>query len=1049
MGCCFSKELNSKNEKMSLLQKSTEEEFSENGISKTLTSILENMEGKELYVIQEKICGEAATCNNSMESVKYPSGHCVGIAEGGHITSRSFNVHQYNMKRALNRYDSLQECELTEGTVDGEKLTENSNSDVQCVNNADGHHINSNSETGSTVAGKRWCSCENTSTSCVPVALSQGNFFPKALSTYTVKDNLDMGKCLLAQDEAETSKSNCSVIGSSSVDRETAASTFAYLDIDRHDKCNRDEFYSICVVDDLGTELEEGQDIVYGGCASDVKKSAVQEMYSMTCPVESGKQFVVQKPAQIPVDFSVQKDACSSITEDSIFMPKNEIEIKSSIELVIGDHRLNTDSIAADVLRAQAHGEELTKNRTQEMDMLDSSRIFVNESLSENNNSPTPVHLEKDIQYSVQLKSRRNTCSSTFSNENNCDAEAVKSESNENQNTKEENMSLGNSKFSSEFEKTAGDFLFVSENNTENLSQGNRQDLESQQNFTGNTNEFWTVSASIDKKTPNFSEQRNLELLLKYDVSHLETFCYHGNLAEGPIKMLPTSNSVAFEAEISHVSEFSSYEGGSYIRAARHNLTQIDNIPSYMSGLRRGSWGSENTTFFSDPLNVNEYERIQNENCLEVQLPPNLLKKDSKTSQYSSSFNEENSCCVSLAHSEASEMDLNDKHCELWEKCTFHRLEDQLSAGTDSHNLIATVEEPVNGLKCGKHHEKTHSEMEAKPNSENAIVCESCVLNSSNVLMQKHSKTSNVQKRAVILEEALSILQIDRANSQLEIERLPASVDENYARSVKAETDYTETSTRSRGGNSGFYKNSSSPEQSVLETVCPLTPLISEVSTPYADRLTENTKESAPQNCQHKFEIECASRTNPKDTVTCTDAGGICIDPSQVDKYAATPSYEISPASVNDQESDQGSAKHVLDLMEDILKESDNTHKMDIRDFHDDPLCQSAPLSKLFPAAKFTDDQEYLMGYLWINSSSNKTTNSCTTSETVQNEAGDLPIPPIAIGGYPYQLLVQQSSDIWGWQDQDEMCWKVPVSSQPHPVVGECWELWVHTGSSL
>uniref|UniRef100_A0A670JA28 Uncharacterized protein n=1 Tax=Podarcis muralis TaxID=64176 RepID=A0A670JA28_PODMU len=1023
MGCCFSKELNSKNEKMSLLQKSTEEETSENGISKTLTSILETMERKELHVIQEAVSGTPAVHNNCVESVKYPSGHCAGIAEGGHNPSRSFNLYPHNARKVLNGYGSLQECKRMEDTDGAENLPESSSSNVQCVNNAGSNHINSNNETGSTVAGKPCRSLESTS-SCVPVAVSQGSIFPKALSTCGIKGKQVMGECLLVQDEVDSVKSNCSAVGSGRADRETAASSFAYLDIDRPHISTRDEFYSICIVDDdLRMDLEEGQAIVHGETALEVESSAVQEMYSMTWPGESGKELLVpKKPVQVPVDFSALKDESPNIIKDSLLMPKSEMGVKAPVGLVNRDHRLNTDRIAAEVLRAQAHGEDLTKNRTQEMNMVDSSRIFVNESLGENNNSPTLVHLEKDMKYSLQLESRTHAWTSLFNSEHKCLTEDVKSESNENQNTEGENSKqlLGSLKFSSEFEDTTGDFLSVGQNNTKNQSQVNRQ------NFTGSTNEFWRVSACSDKKTPNFSEQFNPELLLKYeDVSDLGTFCSQGDLKESTIKTLPTSESVAFEAEIPHVSEFTSYEDGNFIRAAQQNLSQIDNIPSEMSDLTEGSWGSEETLTFSKPLNVNvnEYERIQNENCLEVQVPHHLSKKDGKTNDYSSSLYEDNSCCVSLAHSEASEMDLNDEQCKLWNKCTFHRLEDQLSAGTDPHKLIATAEEPVNGLKWETHHErKTHSEIETKADSENFTVQDDCMLNGNNDLMQKLRVSSNMQEKPLGLEESLSILQIDKANSQLETERLPASVDESDARNVKIETSHTETSTRSRGEKSGFYGNSSLPKQSIMETMCPLRPLNSEVSIPCADILAENAKDSAPQNSQQKLnvEVECASRSDAKDSLTCTDAGGICIDPKQVDKYAATPSYEIPLASVNDQECDQGNAKHVLDLMEDILKESDNTHKMDMGDSQGDPLCPSAPLSSLFSSTKFTDDQEYLMGYLWINSSFNKTDSSCSASEALQNETGDVTVPSFEMGGYPYQLLVQQNSDIWGWQDRDE-----------------------------
>ncbi|XP_015278695.1 PREDICTED: la-related protein 4B [Gekko japonicus] len=100
---------------------------------------------------------------------------------------------------------------------------------------------------------------------------------------------------------------------------------------------------------------------------------------------------------------------------------------------------------------------------------------------------------------------------------------------------------------------------------------------------------------------------------------------------------------------------------------------------------------------------------------------------------------------------------------------------------------------------------------------------------------------------------------------------------------------------------------------------------------------------------------------------------------------------------------------------------------MDARDSQDvgdletaNQFCRSAPLSRLFSDSSFDNDQEYLMGYLWINSSFNKADKTCNTSEMLQNQAGDMAVSSFGIGGFPYQLLVPQNSDIWGWQDTDE-----------------------------
>ncbi|KAM6449250.1 la-related protein 4B isoform 3-T3 [Liasis olivaceus] len=156
----------------------------------------------------------------------------------------------------------------------------------------------------------------------------------------------------------------------------------------------------------------------------------------------------------------------------------------------------------------------------------------------------------------------------------------------------------------------------------------------------------------------------------------------------------------------------------------------------------------------------------------------------------------------------------------------------------------------------------------------------------------------------------------------------------------------------------------------------------------------------------------------------------ICIDPRQEDKYAAIPSYEIPLFSDNEQESEQDNSNNILDLMEDILKDSDNMYKLYVRDSQDDaayPVCQSAEIDRLFSATDFTDGQEY-MNYLWINSSFNKIENACMSAGTTQNQAGDLRVSPFDIGKYPYHLLVQEKSAIWGWRERDEECESAKVS---------------------
>ncbi|KAJ6659339.1 hypothetical protein lerEdw1_019210 [Lerista edwardsae] len=1021
MGCCFSKEQNRKNEKMSLLQKSVEEEASDSGISKTLISILETVESEELNVVQKTVCEAAAVHNNCMESVKYPSQRCVGVAEGDHTTKNIYDgpFHRQSltsMRRILSGYDRLEECELMEDAVGTE------NSSAEHMNISESCHTGSKSENASATARKPSCVSGNTSASYVPVSLSEDFQKDVFLSTHSGKASPVMGMCVQLQDEIAAAKGSCGALVSRTADGEIAASDFAYLDIDRHHISTRDQFYSICIVEDedeedLSIDMQ-GQDTVHGEIASNVKKSAPQEMeefcrfVSLTLPLDSGEYFPVQKSVQVSLDNIASKNASCNSKEESL-VPRNEMVI-TSLSLLNEGYRLNTDDVAAGGLRAQASAEGLPQNRMQEMAMSNSG-MYVNELVGENHNSPTHEQLVQDMHLRGLMKME------SFDNGHNCDSEALPADLNENtEQAKNSKQLLGNQRFSPEADKATCDFLFISQSDPENQKQSGRLKSKGRKNFTGATIDFWTTSSCSDQKPPNSFEHYNLEQLLKYgDVSTQETLCSSVNKTQKMTEMLSRPNNLVFEAEVSQVLELSSHEDGSCIRAVeQHHLFPIDNIPSETSSLRGLAWESEDSLISSELLDANGHTRISKDNCLQVQLLRELSKNDGKMHEYSTSFNEVNNCSMHLTHCEAGEMDVDDKQCKLWDKSTLHRLKVQLSASTNPQRLMARVEEPEM-----QHEERIHCKMETNSDSGAFMVGDTCILSGNSSLLQEHSIVSNVQERPLVVEKSLNTLPADEANSQLEMDWFPAPVPKNHISNLKVETgSLRKLSTGSCGKSSELHENGSHS----------MRPSHSEI-TRYADKLKENRKDSASQNRLHQLKpkVEHAGTAGSRHFQTCSmdtsrDLNGGCIDSRQVDRYAATPSYEIPSLSACDGESELGSAKCVLDFMEDILKESDNTPRMDTRFSQDDmnegktltQFCQLAPLNQ-FSGNNFSDYQEYLMGYLWINSSLNKTDNTGTPSQTLQNQIGDLTIPPLGIEGYPYQLLVQQDSQIWGWQHGD------------------------------
>lgn len=1036
MGCCFSKELdNSKNEKMSLLGKSVEEEPSENGISRTLTSILETVESEELQLAQKTICGAAAV-QDATESVKSPSHRRLGVANGDHVLRSiydgPFNLHPLNeIKRVLNRYGTLQENDLMEAGVGGKRLTEDSSRSAPCANSAGSSCIHANHENGSTTARQLWCSLENNFTPCVPVALGQGFREQKSLSKSRLKEDSVTAKCSLLQDGIEAAAGNRSVIAPRKGDGEITASPLAYLDIDRHQISTRDkEFYSICVVDEDDLRMDvEGQATVDTETDTDGESSAVEETYSITQPVGNGKQFLVQEST---VDVSAPTGTSYNPVADSLVEPKNGMEVKTSSDLVNGGHGLHASGITADVLRAQAYVEELPQNSTWETD-IPSSSVGMNEFVSERNNSPAPVPLTQDVQRPQQLKGTIRVGSSLGGSGNSYGSEDLQFHLHENHTAEQgENCSEQLSDLNylgSGFDKETS-FLFASQGNAEYRSEGNQHRSEDRQGSKGNTDEFGAVSC-CSKNPSNFCGRcSDPEQLLKCeDVGALETSCRCEEQAENTNSLLSGPPDLIFKGETSNFLEFTSDEDGVCPQTLEHNQpSQIDTSTSEISSLRGVFRENRDILTFLEPQNINGHEKIQAENCLEVQFLHKIAKNDCETRGFSSSLNEDSSCSASLTHFETSEMDWNGEQSTLWEKCAFHRLEDHQSARSDPLYSRVGTEEARNQMKCEMQCEdKMGSGI--KPRSEASIVYDQCALNSSGDLTCKCGVFPEAQETSAVPAGTSDVLQ-----GQSESDRVSASVQENDSKAVEMDTGCNMTFTESGEKPTELCKSGSlphTPEPSKMEPPCPVRHPDSELLPHYAEIFKENTKDSASGSLV-KAQAEHACVTSTETSQICSlktseASSGICVDPGQVDKYAATPSYEIPL--VSDRESERGHAKCVLDLMEDILQESDSASKMDPRDSQDvgdlgtvNQFSPSAPLRHLFSDNGFDNDQEYLMGYLWINSSLNKPDKTCSTSEALQNQAEDVTVSSFGIGGFPYQLLVQQNSDIWGWQDTDEEC---------------------------
>uniref|UniRef100_A0A8C9N188 La ribonucleoprotein 4B n=1 Tax=Serinus canaria TaxID=9135 RepID=A0A8C9N188_SERCA len=159
---------------------------------------------------------------------------------------------------------------------------------------------------------------------------------------------------------------------------------------------------------------------------------------------------------------------------------------------------------------------------------------------------------------------------------------------------------------------------------------------------------------------------------------------------------------------------------------------------------------------------------------------------------------------------------------------------------------------------------------------------------------------------------------------------------------------------------------------------------------------------------------------------------GVCVDPKQVDKYAATPSYEIPSASAGAAGFQQSREQCMLGLMEDGSSDQKHSYDLDRQNPHAEMWSHFINLqtgnadwtNQLLSDTVPPGNGEYLVGFLWNNAASNDTMKNdrlCIVNENFQNEPENLPSASYAVETYPYQLLAPEYAGTWGWHNKDEL----------------------------
>ncbi|XP_017930954.1 la-related protein 4B isoform X3 [Manacus vitellinus] len=433
MGCCFSKELSNSTseEKTSLLQKSVEEEAPESRISKTLSSIFGTVKSQDLHTVGRTVNGAAATvgsecvcsddcaASNSKSGFlgrkgKYPSYKSMGNTP--HESSRRtydrpfsfFNSFSHLLK-VSGTYGNLQKSEEKKDRVIKKRAPKKSNSDDQHMNNIENINSNINNEN---VAVQEHCLFDHISNSRVPDILDKGLQSEISLNRNFLEDyavTCDHSRQNETTVNVKDSKSDSLQKVSSSY-REVPP-TLSYLDVDNSQNVKDREFYSICVVDaeDL-TGDKEVPATVHEETGADIDNSAVTDegMCSMARPLDTGKEFPVQRLAQVEAKFNSQEELFEYKKEDRPNMQKKDTSKYCSIDIQSFDnlltnrcqvHKLNTDNTVTNVLRAKVSDEIIPENQQEEVYSIGSA-VSWNESLHAACNSVKPVDAAEKDHYS-------------------------------------------------------------------------------------------------------------------------------------------------------------------------------------------------------------------------------------------------------------------------------------------------------------------------------------------------------------------------------------------------------------------------------------------------------------------------------------------------------------------------------------------------------------------------------------------------------------------------------------------------------------------------
>lgn len=1131
MGCCFSKELSNSTseEKTSLLQKSVEEEAPKSRISKTLSSIFGTVESQDLHTVGrtvngavvtvgiERVCSDDCAASGSKSGfwgrkAKYSSYNSMGNTS--HASPRRtydrpfsfFNSFSHLLK-VSGTYRNLQKSEEKKDSVTKKRAPKKSNGNVQHMNNIENTNSNINNEN---VAAQEHCLCDHISNSHVPDVVDKGLQSEISLNRNSLEDyavTCDHSRQNEATVNVEDSKSDSLQKVSSSYREMSPA--FSCLDVHNSQNVKDKEFYSICVVD--AEDLKGDGEVpatVHEETAADIDNSAVTDegMCTMARPLDRGKEFPVQQLAQVEAKFNSQKKSFEYKKEDSSNMEKKDtkeycsMDIQCSFDNLLTDrcqvHRLNTDSTVADVLKAKMPDEIIPGNQQEEAYTMGSA-AGGNESLCAACDSVNLVDAAGRDQNSPDSEKVKNSnhISSVLLNTGVCNSGKTEGSNHsdvvpltrhpssvvEQINTKQvvENI-RNNFKLSLELhemdnvEKLAEEVCFL--------------EPESEVNSNGEEKTLERTYSDSQIFVPDSSEHHNsFEESLK-EGEKCTGKILHGCEALDMTEMqLNSEEGSDFQTHIKGCTEIKISS-----KAATHSGVEEDvcvsatelkgDLLEEAGNLSRTRSGVSDGAVTSHELhNPSPGEMFLKENSLECQVSQVSPGTIGKVCKYSDSDNKTSVSSMSVECEHMRKTDMNCRQDEQQDLCSFHAVENQWSAETESAKMAGHVVESVRQTKFEAHlNEAFDNKAEnVKQNLDaNVVDCDKGIFNCSKGLSDSQKApsdstepaamdscmyesvklkddTKNLEDASKLLNKSHNVLPLlcrnacshhhDKAAEEPELchcaspepevgnTQVPvgAFTEERSKTHEKSMCDVNEcnlqdsevnqcVSIHSKDNLPGFGLSAGNVE--------PFTRLnLNELEA----KATELKNTSYILNTQMNDLTTSWEQMQPDHKIFSNKELGVCVDPKQVDKYAATPSYEILSASPGAAGFQQGREQYVLDVMEDGSSDQKHSYDLDRQNPHVEMWSHyinlqpgnadwtNQLLSDTVPSA----NGEYLVGLLWNNAASNDTMKNdrlCVVNENFQNEPENLTSASYTVETYPYQLLAPEYAGTWGWHNKDE-----------------------------